>query len=446
MPATESAATSAASGTTEPELYLRLLGERTLLARDDRGHWGQGDLGAAASALVAVGLLPMAVAVAVVEDYQLAIGLRGDRRAWMMRSQPPTAPVIEAPTAPVVAGCRPASPPADDGSWAWDVHHVVFGDSEAVLTVSSTTTPPWERGQRYVPGAPPPGRTPALGIADDSGHLEQAHFSGGGGGDHWSGHYTTTGPLSPTTRWLDFDGRRLDVVRAASRPTVRVEDHGTGTPAERYLRHRLAAGDLRHHVDDRPDAAVEALVATGLLAAGSPVATEIEAVRAAHATSGGLPGLVQHGRTAPVPSTGSPALPGHWASVLRAGPARGPAGTVPLGVATPIVDGTAAVLRALTSTADEFTVDTVQVGGDTSQRHGDHVERVPSFAWWAQDDLGQWYRGEWNGWSGGEEGMSGDVLYLPPLDPRARTVRLLPTMPCRRAVVEITLPEWGVAT
>ncbi len=119
---------------------------------------------------------------------------------------------------------------------------------------------------------------------------------------------------------------------------------------------------------------------------------------------------------------------------------------MPLGVATPVLEGAAAVFRALTSTAEHFTVDTVQVGGETSVQHGGHVEQIPSFAWWAQDDLGQWYRGDWSGWSGGDEGMTGDVQYSPPLDPRARILRLLPTMPSLRAVVEIVLPVWGAAT
>ncbi len=455
---------------TDPELYLRLVAERTLLARDDHGHWGQGDLGAAASALVAVGLLPVAVAVAVVGDYQLAASLRGDGHARMMNAQPLSTPVTVAPTAPVVAVCRPVSrPPAppldaagdatpappdgdDEASWAWDVHHVVLGDAETVLTVSSTTAPPWERGnQRFVPGRPHHGPTHpgALTLADDTGHVEHAHFSGGGGGGEWAGQYTTDTPLSPATCWLDFDGRRLDLERPSSRPMVRVEDHGSGTPAERHLRHRLAAGDSRHHDDDgRPDPAVEALVATGALAADAVVRAEIDAVRHARRSAPGpaipLPGTRVGKRTsgpAPTPS----ALPACWSSALRTAAVAGPVGLVPIGVATPVLDGAAVVLRALTSTAEHFTVDTLQVGGDTSQRHGDHVEATPPFAWWARDDLGQWYRGDWNGWSGGEEGMTGEVLYEPALDPRARTLRLLPTMPSRRAVVEIVLPDWGSA-
>lgn len=458
----------------EPELYLRLVGERTLLDHDEHGQWGQGDLGAAASALVAVGILPVAVAVAVVGDYQLAAGLRGDRHSRMMHGQPPATAVTEAPAAPVVAVCRPAPVPPDtaaggaDGaaaSWAWDVHHVVFSDSETVLTVSATTPPPWERdNQQWVPGRPHhagrhhPG---TLALADDTGHVEQADFSGGGGGDEWSGQYTTATPLSSTTRWLEFDGRRLDLERPSATPTVRIEEHGSGSPAERHLRHRVAAGDVGHGEDNgRPDAAVEALLATGVLDAGSAITAELEAVRTARGL-GAFPHGVLHGviargvgvrgavRRATAPSIAVPtpaALPEPWASVLRAGAGRGPEGLVPIGVATPVVEGAAAVFRVLTSTAEHFSVDTHQVGGDTSQRHGDHVEATPSFAWWAQDDLGQWYRGAWNGWGGGEEGMTGDVQYQPPLDPRARTLRLLATMPSQRAVVEFALPDWGAAT
>ena len=304
MPAPVSPAEPADRATTtptEPELHLRLVGERTLIAREDHdrhGLWGQGDLGSAASALVAVGLLPAAVAVDVVDDYQLAAGLRGDRHARTMWGSSPAPPLTGAPAAPVVALCRPATPPPDppagDEAWTWDVHFVLLGDTETVLTVSSssTTLPPWERDQpQLVPGHPFRGQTSTVALADDTGHVEQAEFSGGGGGGEWSGRYTTASPLSPTTRWLELGGRRLYLERPTPPPTVWVEDHGSGGPAERHLRHRLAADELHHGKHDRgPDAAVEALVATGALPADDPVLAELAAVRAARAVGGLLHG------------------------------------------------------------------------------------------------------------------------------------------------------------
>ena len=99
---------------------------------------------------------------------------------------------------------------------------------------------------------------------------------------------------------------------------------------------------------------------------------------------------------------------------------------------------------ALTSTAEGFRVDTSEVGGKPSGHFGrQDVDPTPSFAWWARDDLGGTYRGQWQGWGGSENERRGDVFFAPPLDPAARSLQLMPTVRTSRAVIEISLPDWG---
>ncbi len=460
-----------------PELYLRLVGERILRTAPADG-WAGGELGTAASALAAVGGLPVDVAVAVLDDYTVAAGLRGDGHALhrrLHRSRPhrsgPNAPAPVAPIAPVapkVAGCRPvpspvgSTPAGGGGGWAWEVHYAVLADDATTMAVSASTPPPWERNRSWHGrGRPAPtwgmGSSGSMDMGDDTGRVEPAHFSGGGGDGSWTGHYSTSVALSASTRWLELDGHRVELIPATP-PPVTVEDHSEGTAAESYLRHALAAADPNRDRRGGSDPAVDALLATGALDPGSAVLAEYRAVHADAPTRparswqsptgavmvsqfGPLPASIpQHGGGATTPD-----LPECWRSVRRTVTAPAPVGSLPLGVATPLVEGTAAVLLALSSSADGFTVDTIETGGLAADPDGEQVAS-PVFAWWARDDLGQWYLGDWSSWGSTGTERSGEVLYRPPLDPRARTLRLLPTMPTRRAVIDVALPDWTAAS
>jgi len=459
------------AGVVAPELYLRLVGER-ILRKARAGGSAAGELGTAASALAAVGGVPADVAVTVLDDYTLAAGLRGDGDALhRLHRSPPhrSGTPAAAPVAPKVAGCRAVPPPAGtspvggsgDG-WAWEVHYAVLADDETTLAVSASTPPPWEGNpSRRGRGRPAPhwrmGGSGGMDMGDDTGRVEPAHFSGGGGGGSWAGHYSTRAALSAGTRWLELDGHRVELI-PTSPPPVTVQDHSEGTPVESYLRHALAAADPNRDRRGGSDPAVDALLATGALDPGSAVLAEYRAVHADAPNRPARywqspPGTVMVSQFGPFPTSvpqpggGAAAedLPECWRSVRRTVTAPAPVGSLPLGVATPLVEGTAAVLLALSSTPDGFTVDTIETGGQAADPDGEQVTS-PVFAWWARDDLGQWYLGDWSSWSSTGTERTGEVLYRPPLDPRARTLRLLPTMPSRRAVIDVALPDWTAAS
>jgi hypothetical protein len=133
-------------------------------------------------------------------------------------------------------------------------------------------------------------------------------------------------------------------------------------------------------------------------------------------------------------------LPAEWASLKRPVTWTGKQTVVPLGVATPVMEGAAAVLIALTSEADRFRVDTLEMGTTGGRLDPTRVQSRPAFAWWAEDDCGGWYLGQWQMVSDDETSRRGDVTYYPAIDPRARTLTLYPTLRTTRAVIEVPLP------
>lgn len=287
-------------------------------------------------------------------------------------------------------------------------------------------------------------------MADDTGTSLPASFGGGGGGNQgWVGRFETQAPLSQHTRWLELGGMRLNLTYVDP-STVTTEQLPQTSPAADFLRHRAAAEDHLLTPDDDP--VITALIATGSLASDDPVLDELlqiagqlqffparsrAIIRGRALARGGAVG--QSGNPPPPPP-----LPEPWRSLKPATPGAGPIGTIPLGVATPLLEGTAAVVYALTSTAEGFRVDTTEVGGKPQGHFGQpNVDPAPSFAWWARDDLGHTHRGQWQGWGGSENERRGDVFFAPPLDPAARSLQLMPTARSSRAIIEITLPEWG---
>jgi hypothetical protein len=66
-----------------------------------------------------------------------------------------------------------------------------------------------------------------------------------------------------------------------------------------------------------------------------------------------------------------------------------------------------------------------------------------SLAWWARDDRGNQYLGQWNGSHGGDAIMSGTLAFSPALDPLARRLDVLPTGLTAHAVISFPLPWNG---
>jgi len=428
--------------TVDAELYLRLQGERSLGPAMQAPH--ESPLGLIGSALVAVGLLDLDLAGAIVADYALARQLRpgGAGFPFMHQAQPQS---ISAPDAPVVALLRNEDP-QPDGS----LPYAVLTTSRAEIAVAYRGTDDWTAVAKTFPN---PGNFPhSLPMADDTGTTCPAMFNGGGGNGEWSGRFVAEQPLSLSTRWLELGGRRLTLLPSNVAPEVRVEQLPATSPAADFLRHRQASSDRLP--PPQADPVIEALIATGALDAEDSVLEEITQIwNAGPAVTGGVPHAMRRAMfrqfgglpamAAPSLGGGSGRLPPPWSNHDPQRTVSGPTGVVPIGVATPVLEGAAAVFYALTSEADGFAVDTEQFGGGAHHHLATFVvDPTPDFAWWAEDDRGAVYRGQWNGWSGSEGGRRGNIAYSPALDPGATRLRLLPTLRAHRVVVEIALPDW----
>lgn len=288
-------------------------------------------------------------------------------------------------------------------------------------------------------------------LADDTGTTYPSMFNGGGGNGEWIGRFATDQPLSMTTRWLELGGRRFALQPGKAPASVRVEELPSTSPAADFLLHRQASAE--HLPPPENDPVIDALIATGALGEGDPILDELEQIwHAGPAITGRVPHAMrramfaQLGAMPPMvaPSLhGSGQLPYPWSNYDPQRIVSGPTGVVPIGAATPVVEGAAAVFYALTSEKDGFNVDTEQYGGSQSHHLAAYtVDASPGFAWWAEDDLGNLYRGSWNSWSGSENSRRGNIYYAPALDPNATRLRLLPTLRSHRVVVELSLPDW----
>ncbi|MHB1776856.1 MAG: hypothetical protein ACYCU7_12835 [Acidimicrobiales bacterium] len=427
----------------DAELFLRLAGERLLLDRSDgdRGPFRAVPLQEMAAALVAVGVLDEERATEVLVEYAEALHLRGGSGL-----------------PPGVANRRPAPARRTAGLaaatvWACDdvlelaggrlhVHCVALREDGGSVLVSFTPAGgAFPGGPRPLVGPPRPVGGPLGGhpmaalhqltVGDDRGHTVTATFSGGGSPAGWRGQlHTPPGQsLSPTTRWLEFGGERVVLGEPATPPGVTVERLDDAGPAERFLRARLTSGRHGPHGGPYPqmiDAAVEALVAAGALAADSPL---IEQVRDVVAAFSGQPA------TRP--------LPDRWQSLISSLPRQGSRSFVaPVGVVTPALSETVVAVDSLLA-GDGVLESQVRMSGPGAQVGpwgiGLTIGRHP-LSWWAHDDLANHYLGAPGNWSGGPDRSEGTVTYWPPLDDRATTVTLAPTAADVRALIPVRLP------
>ncbi|HEX3874865.1 MAG TPA: hypothetical protein VHW26_12010 [Solirubrobacteraceae bacterium] len=427
----------------DAELYLRLVGERALLARSTRGSdpWSS-PLGAAAQALVAVAAIDDRSADDVLDAYALADGLRspephpGRRR---LAGRPVPAHGTPAPLSPrrVVACDRELQ--RSDGSL--HVAYVSLGDDATRLGVSfRTPAPAAGRARRPVPPRGRlPGRGPTIGAAglhttltDDRGTTTKAHFSGGGDLHQWRGHLHGERPLDASTAWIEIDGQRIEL--GAGRPPleVRVERLPDQSPAIRHL-WRLVTPERPHLDASRTvqiQTTIDALVACGALSIDDPAIDETRAASEA----------IAHGPMGSGP--GAPRLPRPWGSLLaRRGNADGPAGTLVLGVVTPRFDGVSLAISVLESRADDWVLDVEAAPDLVMQRPFEHAVRRRTLAWWAVDNRGNDYLGQIGRWSGGGDRGSGEIEFWPALDPASTQLILMPTAGTERAVIRVPL-DW----
>jgi hypothetical protein len=438
----------------DAELYLRLTGERTLLApAPGEGRSDDSRLETAAHALVAVGVLTAGVAQGIVNDYGLALAYRGGdhphshhlRARWAARRATP---------GPALGSLR-AVPCHRLFEQSWGqlfLSYVVLSDEVTVLHVTmrpaspTTGRPGTGRSHRSRASGGGPGGQGLRGIAghlvgqglpeqltvtDDRGTTSTASFSGGGSDTKWRGRFEVRPPLAPDTAWVEVLGSRVGLPRAPSAVTqVRVEPRADADPAHGYLWAKLASL-AEHHPPNAMETSIEALVAAGALKAADPVVAEVRAVAGAlfdwRGTASGTPA----------------AAPEPWRSMLaRRGRAGGPEGLAVAGATTPPLDGYTLVILALHSTDERFYADVETVPGLPHWHWSSLEVDRPLLAWWAADDRGHHYLGQQGEWHSSEDRSGGQIEFWPALDPAARVLDIMPTTMAARAVISVPL-EWG---
>jgi hypothetical protein len=413
----------------DPELYLRLYAEQAILERSphERSSW-ESPLDEAADALSAIGALDDETLDAIVDDYQLALSLRGREsgppRASRRRSSGPGATVVTTPLIPDrIVTCDQEL----EQSWGrLHLHYVALGEQSTSLAITAKPMTDSSLGRHGLPVA-----LQQVALTDDRGTTTSAHFSGGGGSGGWRGHLTTNPPLSRTTRWITLGSTRIELCEQEDRepPPVSIESV-PGRLAERYLSLRLAtAGHLPMIMaPDGVEVSIQTLIAAGALDDHDPIISVAKAV--AHSSP-------VHGLSA------QSTLPEPWASLtggLRSG--GGPKGVIPIGVVTPPIDGVTIRFDVLVSTDHDFSVQAATSPRPNSGFMGSGNEA--RIAWWAEDDQGNHYLGGIGSWSGGLDFGQGMIAFGVPLDPTAGELRLTPTGLSERAVVSLRLLPWAV--
>lgn len=417
----------------DPELYLRLVGERLVLSSDTRSGFEPDALTEAAAALHAVGAVDRNAAGAIVDEYSAALVLRGREPGYFHRlrhrgraSQGETKPL---PT-PVIA---PVGETVELPAGSYEVRYARFDKDATALGVTiRRASTPRRGGFTHVSIHGPAAASLSPAVADDQGTVGQADFGGGGSDEELTGHLHVTPPLSPATRWLELDGVRVDVGRPVQPPDVTIETvPSSRSPALEHLwQHVLISGPFAWS-DAGIEPAVDALAAAGALARDDPELAELQAVMTRlgpgyqHSTSG------RAGK-----------LPEPWASMFaRRARADGPVGGRPIAATTPVFAGLAVAVIWLESGPEAFRVEVEVAGPVAVPDEFDEEVRGTPVIWWARDDRGNTYLGQPMSSSGEEGRTEAELHFWPALDPAATLLELLPTAGGERAVVPVPL-EW----
>jgi hypothetical protein len=412
----------------DPELHLRLLGERGLLTADDRGRGRQSALMEAALALAAIGAIGLEQATEIVESYALAAGLRNGQGMARWRVQTGSnAPSASGPRRTVLCHATLERPNEEIL-----VRSVTLTSSETRVSVLIRARDDGRGRQHRLRHGPRPTMF-KYPLRDDRGGKATTSFNGHSSDTEWTGRLVSSDPLAVDSEWIELDGTRIELVDTPSPSTVTIEPLENDDPASSYIWRWLATTD-RPGPQLQLDAVLDALD----LAAGVRFDDrEMEAINQA-AGWRRFRGQPQSG-----PSLSSvDGVPEEWRSFLNPGPKRRRvSGRVALAAATPPFDGLVVVADELTSHMEGWQVEVEISPGISFGPFGRSLSSL-RVAWWAVDDRGQYYLGHMGSSSGGPDGTAGTVEFSPALDGDAKRLTLLPSGPSERARIEFPL-DWS---
>lgn len=416
---------------TDPETYLRLAFERTLLSQSSGNPMLDGFEGAVISrALAAAGTLDQETAQSVVDEYELARALRQPQRGRMLMHRRSLAQSQRQRfSAERVAVC---DRDFEHNNEQWTLERVLFGHDSTRLDLSGVG-PPSKRGnpRRHGVMRPAPGglashpHPQTLALVDDQGTTATAHVGQSSwGGGSWEATYTSDAPLSPDTQWIELDGSQLELPERHLGPEVQVEDIEPMDPLRAVLYREILSTDRRQGGADTVEIASRALVATGAFGNDDAMLGELRRIADAVANATPVPGL-----------------PEPWASLLaRFSKGDGRSGALPIGAVIDDLEGFSIRIDALLSEPTSFSISLAISPGTPLLRHfpGMGIEPSP-ITWWAEDDRMNAYLAFSDRGGGSGNLAEGQVTSLAPLDPKATQLRLLPTGVRTRAVVSVPL-------
>jgi hypothetical protein len=420
------------AGGSEPETYLRLACERTLLAEDSGRGIRDGFEGAVIRrVLSAAGALPTEVGLHVLEEYRLAMALRGGHMGHMFmhgRSKEET-PRQRLSARRIVVGQHDF----ERGKDRWTLERLLFADDGCHLKLSGTDLAGARGGggHHMAMGRPGPQRPnqpnpQTITLSDDQGTTVTAQLgSSGWGGGTWQADYTSGQTLSADTRWIELDGTRLELPQRQPVPVMDLEPIEQLEPLRAALYAEILSTDRRHGGADTVEIACQALIATAVCRDDDAMLAELRRIADAVNTASSTPGL-----------------PEPWASLVeRFETNDGPTGILPIGAAIDDLDGFSIRVDALISEPTSFSLAIAISPGAPLLRHfpgGIDVEASP-ITWWAEDDRGNVYVAFADRGGGSNVVAEGQVTSLASLDPRATELRIFPTGSIVRGVLRVPL-------
>jgi hypothetical protein len=406
--------------TFDPEHYLRRKAEEFLAdpARDRQAD--SSSLASAASALIAVGALSARRAEPVLDEFDLAwdVEFAWCRPGWSPASQRVGYISLDRlADARVVALGDELTLSAGTLRLRYAVlerdHTALIADFHVVDTPTGLSD--WIR----VPSGMPSGLTrPEL--TDESGTVRTLEFNGHGNDDRWSGQFSTDIAIPRDASWVELYGVRIELSRSPVPASVAIEPVQSENPAQMHLLRVLASADPFRAQD--PRAASDALLAAGAIASDDPVLVQIKAAGTNEAA----------GRRALMYPRNLVGLPDPWPA-LRANEIDGPDQMFVTGITTDEFDGHRLAVLAIRPNSGGFVVEAEVTHADSGRSILEDQELI----WWARDDRGQRYLGTWSG--SGRQSMSGNLKFLPTLDPEATRIDLMPSAPTIRAVITVAL-------